>query len=71
MECGITIQQANRIREDFKRAAHVHRLISLRQQEHPIEDKILQTAILLLLEEYDAIAADFEGMLTGNKKEAS
>jgi hypothetical protein len=66
--CGLTFPQANRLREDFKRGAHVGSIITERIKERPVVDELLRISIKLLLEEYDALFADFQGMLDGNKE---
>lgn len=60
---GITSEHAERLREDFKRAAHVQRLVQLHEERKPIQDAELKVLVLLMREEYDAIARDFGGML--------
>ena len=65
-KCGITTNQATRLRDDFKRAAHIHTIIKKRMEELGVKDELLKMSLLLAKEEYDAIFNDFEGMLNGN-----
>ena len=64
----LTEEQANRLREDFKRAAHIVKIIHEREKEVPITDELMRIAIKLFTEEHDALFSNFEGMLNGNGK---
>lgn len=52
MTKGLTVEQTNRVLEDFKRKAQLYRIMEL--------------MIKVLAEEDDALYADIKGMLTGN-----
>lgn len=65
---GLTTQQANRLREDIKRGAHIHRIIELTLEQSVLDVKLLRVELKLAQEEYDAIGNDLEGMLLGNGK---
>lgn len=64
---GITPPQAERLRNDFKRLAHIHQAIQLRlKQTDSAKDPLLILLLLLGKEQADGIYNDFEGMLAGN-----
>jgi len=67
-EVGLTNQQANRLREDIKRAADIHRIIDLTIGQNPLNIDLLKLELKLARAEYDAIGNDLDGMLLGNGK---
>ena len=63
---GLSAGQANRLREDIKRGAHIHRIIELTMEQAVLDADLLKIELKLAREEYDAIGNDLEGMLLGN-----
>ncbi len=62
-------EQAERLRNDFKRTAHIHMAIQLRlKQTDNAKDPLLITLLLLATKQADDIFNDFEVMLTGNNR---
>ena len=64
----LTEEQANRLREDVKRGAHVQTILKERAKQLGIKDPLFLAALLLAVEEYDAVCNDLDGMLLGNKQ---
>jgi len=65
-QAGLSKDQANRLREDIKRGAHIHRIIELTTRHVILDIELLKIELTLAREEYDAIGNDLEGMLLAN-----
>lgn len=66
MSKGITKEQADRVKDELKRAARTIGIIDLKAKSH--QDQVLERLVLLLTEQHDAIIKDIDGMLNGNQR---
>ena len=61
---GITKEQADRVKDELKRAARTIGIIDVKAKGY--KDDILERLVLLLTEQHDAIIKDIDGMMNGN-----